>query len=274
MPIPKAILNIISHRELLSALALKDLRVRYKQAYFGIAWSVLRPLLLVAIFILVRSFVGIDSGATPYPVLTFAALIPWVFFQEATTDCIHSIVANAMLVRKIYFPREIFLYSALAGKLVELAINLLLLTVLMPIFHITPSIHILWLPLLVAYAMAASLAIGLIGATLNIFYRDIGSLLPIALSVLMYLSPIIYPLSLVQRTLLVEHKAGTWSSALYFLYTCNPLAGMIDAFQRTLLQQAPPAPASLLPGVLLTGVLLTIGYSAFKRFEPEFADVI
>jgi len=274
MKIFQIIREIVTYRELLTALALKDLIVRYKQAYFGIAWSILKPILLMAIFILVRSFVGIDSGETPYPVLTLAALLPWVFFQEATADCINSLVANAMLVRKIYFPREIFLFASLLTKLVELGVNLVILTALMLLFHISPSAQLLWLPLLIVYAVAASLSFGFFGATLNIFYRDVGALLPIALSLLMYLSPIIYPLSLVQKTLLIEKNAGEWSSSLYLLYTCNPLAGLVDAFQKVLLQHTAPDPVALLPGVMLTGILLPAGYLIFKKFEPNFADVI
>lgn len=270
----KCFYNIIKHRELLLALALKEFLVRYKQAYFGIAWSVLKPTLLMFIFMLVRSFVGIDSGSIPYPVLTYAALIPWVFFQETTSDCTHSVVNNSMLVRKIYFPREFFLLASVIAKLAELAISFVILAGLMIFYKIFPSFQILWLPLLVIYLTLLSLSIGLIGATINVFFRDIGAMLPIAISLLMYASPIIYPLSLVQKTLLNEEKAGEWSSFLYFLYTCNPLAGIIDSFQKVLVQHAAPDLQTLLPGMLVTCALLPIGYSAFKHFEPYFADVI
>src|SRR4030042_4436570 len=104
----QAIKNIISYRELLLTLAWKNISLRYKQAYLGIVWTVLKPLLMVLIFTIVRSFIGIDTGNIPYPILTFGALLAWVFFQESASEGINSVVSNAALVRKIYFPREIF----------------------------------------------------------------------------------------------------------------------------------------------------------------------
>ena len=114
----------MQYRELIAVLAWKNIVLRYKQAYLGVAWSVLKPIMLVAIFTIVRSFVGIDSGNIPYPILTFAALMPWILFQESASEGVTSVVGNANLIRKIYFPREVFPLTSVVTKTVEFGINL------------------------------------------------------------------------------------------------------------------------------------------------------
>ena len=266
--------NLYAYRELMGVLAWKNITLRYKQAYMGIAWAVIKPLTLMLIFTLVKSFVGIDSGAIPYPLLTFVALVPWIFFQEATSEGVGSVVGNANLIRKIYFPREIFPLTTLVTKLGELAINMLILAGLMAYYGFMPTATMLWVPLLILYTVLASLSIALMGAALNVYYRDIATALPMLLSLMMYASPVIYPLALVKEKLLINQAAGEWSNTLYTLYTLNPLAGIIDAFQQTILRGAAPDIATLLPGMILVGVLLPISYMIFKRAEAYFADVV
>lgn len=270
----KAIYKLISFRELLIVLAWKNIIVRYKQAYLGIAWSILKPTMLMLIFTLVRSFVGIDSGDIPYPILTFAALIPWVFFQEATSEAIKSVVSNAMLVRKIYFPREILPITSVLTMLLELGINFIIFAGLMIYYRMVPTAHVIWLPMIISYTILFSLCISLAGSALNVYYRDVGSALPIMLSLLMYASPIIYPLSLVKDKLLLNQSPGEWSNIFYFIYIANPLVGIIDAFQRVLLYGQSPDVFTLFPGMALTAILLPVSYIIFKKTEVYFADVI
>ena len=123
--------NLYDYRELMATLAWKNIALRYKQAYLGIVWAILKPIMLMVIFTLVKSFVGIESGDIPYPILVFAALIPWTFFQESTSEGVTSVVGNTALIRKIYFPREIFPITAVLTKLVELCINFIILAALM-----------------------------------------------------------------------------------------------------------------------------------------------
>lgn len=266
--------NLYDYRELLATLAWKNIALRYKQAYLGIAWAILKPVLLTLIFSLVRSFVGIDSGDIPYPVLTFAALMPWTFFQESTTDGVNSIVSNSHLIKKIYFPREIFPITSVLTKLVDLGINFLILGALMAWYGMIPSVHALWVPLIIGYTVMVALTISLFGAAVNVYYRDVGQLLPLLLSLLMYASPVIYPLHLVKQKLLEQRAAGEWSEALYTLYTANPLAGIIDAFQSVVLRGMAPDLAAMLPGAILIALLLPFSYLFFKRAESYFADVI
>jgi len=266
--------TVVDYRELIAVLAWRNITVRYKQAYLGIGWAILKPLILMLVFTLVRAFVGIPSGNVPYPVLAFAALMPWIFFQESTSEGVQSVVGNAPLIKKIYFPREIFPLTSMVTKLVELGINAFILAALMLWFGMVPSAQIVWAPAIILYTMLVSLSIALAGAALNVYYRDVASGLPVVLSLLMYASPVIYPLDLVRDKLLVRQAAGSWSDALYTLYTVNPLAGIIESFQNVVLRGTPPDFHALLPGVVLVAVGLPLSYVVFKRAEAYFADVI
>jgi lipopolysaccharide transport system permease protein len=266
--------NLYDYRDLIRVLTWKGIALRYKQAYLGIAWAILKPVTLMLIFTLVKSFVGIESGDIPYPILVFAALMPWTFFQESASDAVNSVVSNTSLIKKIYFPREIFPLTAVATKLVELAINFCILSALMAWYGMVPTAQILWVPLIILYTVLAALTIAFVGAAINVYFRDVGAALPVLLSLLMYASPVIYPLQLVKDKLLVQQAAGDWSNALYTLYITNPLAGIIDAFQSTALRGQAPDFAAMIPGAILVAILLPFSYLYFKRAESYFADVI
>lgn len=266
--------TLFEYRELIWALAWKNIVVRYKQAYLGLAWAILRPVMLMLIFTLVRAFVEIDSGPIPYPILTFAALMPWMLFQDATSTGVQSIAYNANLIRKIYFPREIFPLTAVITKLVDFAVTVAILIGLMMYYRVMPSQQILWAPALILYVILVALSLCFIGAAVNVFFRDIGAAVPVALTLLMYASPVMYPLALVKHKLLDQQIAGAWSGLLYTIYTTNPLAGIIDSFQRVVLLGSAPDFPSLLPGLLLTLGSLPITYRVFKRAEAHFADVV
>ncbi len=266
--------NLYNYRELIAALVWKNIVIRYKQSYLGILWAVLKPVMLMLIFSLVRSFVGIDTGDIPYPILTFAALIPWVFFQESASEGVNSVTSNAALIRKIYFPREVFPITAMVTKIVELIISFFILAGMMIFYKMMPTIYALWVPAIILYTMTVALTISFFGAAINVYYRDMTQALPVLLSLLMYGSPVMYPLSLVHQKLIVEQAAGQWSNDLYTLYTLNPLAGIIDSFQRVLLKGLPPDMNALYPGIILTLAILPFSYMFFKRAENWFADVI
>ena len=266
--------NLYTYRELIAALVWKNIVIRYKQAYLGILWAVLKPIMLMLIFTLVRSFVGIETGDIPYPILTFAALLPWVFFQESASEGVSSVTSNAPLIKKIYFPREVFPITAMVTKIVELVISFAILAGMMIYYKMMPTVYALWVPVIIFYTMMVALGISFFGAAINVYYRDMSQALPVFLSLLMYGSPVMYPLSLVHKKLIEEQAAGHWSNDLYTLYTLNPLAGIIDSFQRVMLKGLPPDFNALYPGVVLTLVILPLSYLFFKRAENWFADVI
>ncbi len=269
-----ALRNVFDHRELIGILAWKGIVLRFKQAYLGLMWSIAKPVMMMLIFTLMRSFIGIDSGSVPYPVLAMCALAPWMFFQEAVNDGVNSVVSNAHLIKKIYFPREVIPVAHLVTKLFEFGVNLGILLAMMAAFRIVPTAQAIWLPLLILYLVITALTVALAGAALNVYYRDVGQMLPVLLSLLMYASPVIYPLHLVQQKLLEQRAAGEWSEFFYMVFTANPLAGTIDAFQRVLLKGLPPDPQALLPGAIVVAMLLPLSYLLFKRAEADFADVI
>ena len=259
----KILWDLIEYRELMATLAWKNIALRYKQAYLGIAWAILKPVMLMLIFTLVKSFIGIDSGDVPYPILVFAALMPWTFFQESASEGVNSVVGNTALIKKIYFPREIFPIISVLTKFIELGISFLILAGLMVWYQMLPGTHILWVPLIILYTMLAALTIAFAGSAINVYYRDVGQVLPVALSLLMYVSPVIYPLQLVKDKLLVEQAAGEWSDTLYTLYTLNPLAGIIDAFQSVVLRSEPPDLSAMIPGAIMIAILLPLSYLYF-----------
>ena len=269
-----ALKSIYDYRELLGVLTWKNVTLRYKQSHLGLAWVIFKPLVLVVIFMLVRSFVGIDSGDIPYPLLTYCALIPWVFFQESASDGVGSVVGNANLIKKIYFPREIFPLAAIATKLVELGVGLVILAIMMAWYGVGPRLTMLWAPLILLLTVLTVLTVSLVGAALNVYSRDVAQFVPLALSLLMYASPIMYPLALVKKKLIEEQAAGEWSDVLYTLYSLNPMAGIVESFQRVMLQGLAPDWATLLPGMALVLVCLPLSYVFFKQAEAYFADVI
>lgn len=269
-----AVINLYQYRELIGTLVWKGVVLRYKQAYLGLAWTVAKPLMLMLIFSLMRLFIGFDSGGVPYPVLAYCALMPWMLFQESASDGVGSVVNNAHLIRKIYFPREVFPLTAVLTKLVDFLINLAILLCLMAWYGMFPGVQALWVPVLTLYAALTALALALLGSALNVYYRDIAQMLPVLLSLLMYVSPVIYPLQLVREKLLEQRAAGEWSDLVYTLYTINPLAGIIDAFQRVMLKDLPPDPHAVLPGLIAVATLLPISYLVFKQAESHFADAI
>jgi lipopolysaccharide transport system permease protein len=264
----------IAYRELLVIMAWKQIIVRYKQSYLGLVWAILKPMMLMLVFTMLNSFVSINQSSVPYPVLSFTALLPWIFFQESLSEGVSSVVSNAQLIRKIYFPREVFPLTGVVTKLVEFGINVVVLAMMMVYFGVVPSATIVWIPLLLLYTILASLAVAFTGAALNVFYRDVGTMLPIVLQLMMYASPVIYPMALVKHKLLDQQAAGSWSPLIYDLYRMNPLAGIIDGFQRTILFDQAPDFAVIWPGLIVVMCLLPLGFAIFKRAEQYFADVV
>ena len=177
--------TLVTYRELLGIMAWKQIIVRYKQSYLGLVWAVLKPMTLMLVFTLLNGFIAINNSSVPYPVLAFTALLPWIFFQESISEGVNSVVSSAPLIRKIYLPREIFPLAGVVTKLVEFVINAFILACLMIYFRVMPASTIVWVPALLLYTVMASLAVAFIGAAMNVFYRDVGTMLPIVLQLLM-----------------------------------------------------------------------------------------
>ena len=250
------------YRELLFFLIWRDVQVRYRQTALGIGWAILQPLLTMAIFSVVFGrLANLPSDGLPYPIFCFAALLPWQLFSGALTRAGTSLVSSSNLLTKVYFPRLIIPISAVAAGLVDFAIALGVLVVLMLFYGLTPGAAILWIPLLVLFALAAALAVGLWLSALNVKYRDVQHLIPFLVMAWMYASPVAYSASLI--------PAGKWR----MLYALNPMTGVIQGFRWALAGGKAPDPSIFVSAGVVV-VLLIGGLFYFRRMERVFADIV
>jgi lipopolysaccharide transport system permease protein len=249
------------YRELLAFLTWRDLIVRYKQAVFGAGWAVLQPLVTMIVFTIVFSKIAkIQPDSGPYAIFSFAALVPWQFFANVVQRSGISLVTNANLLTKVYFPRLVIPLSSALALLVDLTIAFVVLLVLMPIYHVSPTWNALWLPLFCVLALVSAVAVSLWLTALNVLYRDIQYVIPLLVQIWMYVSPVIYPVSKVP---------AKWQ----WVYGLNPMASVIQGFRWGLL--GAPAPGRLLVGgCAMTLAILVGGLAFFRRTERIFADVV
>lgn len=257
-----SIRNLASARDLMWAWTGRNIRARYQQSALGWLWAVIQPAAQVAIFsVIFTLFVPVDTGNVPYVIFSYVAVAPWTFLASALTDMSNALVFNMSLVTKIYFPREALPIAAMLARLMDFGIAVILLILMMVYFRMPISgPAMLYLPAILAVQLALLLGLGFACAALNVFYRDVQSLLVLALQVWFYASPIIYPTSLVPA----------WLRPYYYL---NPMAGVLEAYRDVLLRASTPGPY-LATAAALSAVLLLGGYWFFKRVEFRFADVV
>ena len=254
------------YRELFYFLAWRDILVRYKQTAIGVAWALIRPLLTMLVFTVIYSKVaGLPSGGIPYALLVFAALLPWQFFATALAEASASLIGNANLISKVYFPRLIVPASAVITSLVDFAISFLILLGLFAWYRFVPGWQFLTLPLWVGWAFLAALGPGLYITALNVKYRDFRYVIPFIVQFGLYVSPVGFS-SVVLCTKLHVPRA---------LYSLNPVVGVIDGFRWSI---GRGDEALYWPGLgvsaLVTGFFLWLGVWYFRKMERTFADVI
>ena len=256
--------DIWAYRELFAILAWRDVTVRYKQTVIGIAWAVLRPLLTMLIFTVVFGrLAGLPSdGAAPYPILVFAGMLPWFLFASILSDASSSLVSNANLISKVYFPRIIIPVSAAVVACVDFAISLVLFAVLMAWYGVMPGWQILFLPAFVALTALASLGPALAMTALNVRYRDFRFLIPFVVQFGLYVSPVGYSSAVVPET---------WR----FLYSLNPVVGVIDGFRWCLLGgESRLYMPGFLASLAIVAAFMALGLWMFRRTERTFADLL
>jgi lipopolysaccharide transport system permease protein len=250
------------YRELLYFLIWRDVKVRYKQTVIGAGWAILQPLMTMVIFSVVfGSFAKIPSDGLPYPIFTFAALLPWNFFAQAIGRSGISLVGSANLISKIYFPRLIIPLSAAVAPLVDLAFAFVILLGMMAWFGVAPTWGVLALPLFLLLALVTALAAGLWLSALNVRYRDIGYTIPFLIQIWMYASPVAYPVSIVPER---------WR----LLYSLNPMVGVIEGFRWALLGTGSPDIGVMVVSAVVVMMLLLSGLVYFRIAERTFADVV
>ncbi|WP_310484796.1 ABC transporter permease [Chamaesiphon sp. VAR_48_metabat_403] len=255
--------DIWRYRELFYFLAWRDILVRYKQTAIGIAWALIRPFITMVVFTVVfGNLAKLPSEGVPYPILVFSAMLPWQFFANALSECSNSLIGNANLISKVYFPRLIVPVSAIVVSFVDFMISGIILLGLIAWYNYVPSWRILMLPVFIAIAFAASIGAGLLFASLNVKYRDFRFIVPFITQIGLYISPVGFSSSIVPE----QYR---------LLYSLNPMVGVIDGFRWSILG----GDAKLyLPGLALSLglilILLIVGIIYFRKMERTFADVI
>jgi lipopolysaccharide transport system permease protein len=253
--------DLWTYRELGVAFAISTLRVRYKQAAFGIAWAVLQPLLAVILFSIVFGrLAGLPTDGIPYPVFNYSAMILWLYVSLGVAAAAQSLVENRDLITKVYFSRPVAPLSAAFPGLVDLAIAFVVLLGMLVVYDVTPSWAVVFTPLWVVAAMLVVLSVGFPLAALNVRFRDVRLALPLALQLWLFASPVVYSSSLVE---------GGWK----YVYALNPMSTVLDGFRWSIADGPAPGPESLVSAAVVV-VTLVVGLSYFARAERSFADVV
>ena len=249
------------HRELLGFLVWRDVAVRYKQTLLGVLWAVLQPTLKMVVFTLVFGrLVGVASQGAPYPVFVYAGLLPWQFFAEALGRSSHSVMGSAGLITKVYFPRLVIPLASVGSCLLDFAISFAVLIALMCWYGLAPTASLFAVGPLVGLTVVAALGAGTLASALNVAYRDVRYVIPLVVQVWMFLTPVIYPVTVIPQD---------WR----WLAWLNPMSGLVDGYRSAILGR-PFAWDGLAASAAVSTAMLLVGVAYFKRVERRFADIV
>jgi lipopolysaccharide transport system permease protein len=249
------------YRELAYILALRDLKLRYKQTVFGVAWALIRPLAAAAIFAVVLGrVIEVPADGLPYIVFVYAGLVVWTYFATSAEAAAQSLVENSELVSKVYIPRILAPIASVGAGVVDLSVSLVVLIGFMAVFGVVPGVAVALVPLWLAGAVVVALGAGLWLSALNVQYRDVRHAISFVFQVWLFASPVVYPSSLID---------GWWE----YVFAANPIVGVLDGFRWSALGAPPPGPEDLISLVVGT-LLIASGTVYFRRAERRFADVI
>jgi lipopolysaccharide transport system permease protein len=250
------------NRDIVLILAVRDIKVRYKQSFAGISWAIIQPLLTMIVFTAVfAGVVEVTTHDAPYPLFSLAALVPWSYFVHAITKATSCLVTDQNLITRVYFPRLVLPISAVVGGLVDFFIAFALLVILLVIYGSAPSLKILLLPFFLLFTILTALALSLWLSAINVQYRDVNNALPFFSQVLMFVSPVAYPASSIPEK---------WQ----LLYALNPMATVINGFRWALLENQPSPGIYSLVSVAVVLIALFGGLYFFRWQEDRFADVV
>ena len=257
--------DLYRYRELFYILSWRDLKVRYKQTVVGVLWAFLRPLLTMIVFTIVFGKLAKmqPDGDVPYAIMVFAAMLPWQFFSNALTEASNSLIGNANLLSKVYFPRLIVPASSVITSFVDFLISFVLLLVLMAYYQYMPTWKILFLPIYIAFSFLTAFGLGLYLTALNVKYRDFRYIIPFIVQFGLYISPVGFSSSVIPEQ---------WKT----LYYLNPMVSIIDGFRWCIIKDSTTDPLSIyaLFSVLMSVVILLIAIRQFRKMEKTFADLI
>jgi lipopolysaccharide transport system permease protein len=250
------------YRELVYFLAWRDVKVRYKQAALGAAWAVLQPLLTMVVFtLLFGRLAGIPSDGIPYPLFTFCALVLWIYFSGVITQAGQSLLANSNLLTKVYFPRIVLPVSTAVAGLIDFFVGLAFLGVLMVYYGVRPGWSVLWAPVFLLSLLLLSAGIGLLLAAVNARYRDVKYVMPFLIQLGLFITPVIYPTTLVPERLRP-------------LLALNPMAGIVEGFRAAMFPGRSIDPMLTAVSLTVTVVIFLVGVAYFRKAERVFADIL
>jgi lipopolysaccharide transport system permease protein len=250
------------HRQLLYFLTWRDIKVRYKQTVLGASWAVIQPLMTMVVFSLFFGRLArVPSDGVPYPIFSYAALVPWTFFANGLTQSANSLVASANLIKKVYFPRLIVPVATVCSEGLDFLLAFVVLLAMMLYYGITPTINVVWLPAFIVLGLTTSLGVGLWLAALNVQYRDVRYTVPFIVQFWMFATPIAYPSSLLPEP---------WRT----LYGLNPMVGVVEGFRWALLGTGHGPGASVAVSAVASLVIFIGGAQYFSWMERKFADVV
>ena len=257
------LIDLWEYRELIYFLTWRDIKVRYKQSVLGIMWAVINPFMSMVVYtIFFGTLAKIPSDGVPYPIFSYTALLPWILFSSALSVASRSMVSSGNMISKVYFPRMIVPLASVMSSVVDFFIAFIILIGMMIFYKITPTIAILWLPPLILLALISALGVGFWFSALMVRYRDVGYLMPFVTELWKFLTPVVYPASMIPEK---------WR----LLYALNPMTGVVEGFRYALLgtTQSISLPMILVSSGIAILVLIS-GLFYFRRMEKQFADMI
>ncbi len=262
--------ELLQYRDLYVFLVWRSVKIRYAQSAIGIGWAVIQPVLSMVMFtVIFGNLVKVSSEGAPYAVFSFVALVPWTYFANAVTESTGSLLSNAGMISKVYFPRLILPLSAVAAKLVDFSIAMTLLMGLMMWYGIWPTVGVVMLPPLVLLMMLTAAGLGMWLTALAIQYRDVQHAIGFVVQLLMYAAPVVYPASLINE----RYEMFGSVINLQLLYALNPMVGVIEGFRSALLGTRPMPWDFLAVGTGVSVLVAVTGLLYFRRREHLFADV-
>jgi len=263
--------ELLSYRDLIHNLVVRDLKVRYKHSVLGILWSFMNPLLMMLVFTVVFTVMMPNNGIRNFPFFILCALLPWNFFSGAVMGGIPSIVGNGHLIKKVYFPREALPLSVVLSNLVNFLLALLIVPIFMFIYHTPPTVWLLWMPVVILIQVIFTLGLVLFLSTLDVYYRDTAMIMEVMMLAWFFVTPIFYPLSILPHYKVV---LGLTLDIRRLTYIVNPMASIIASYRVILYQGAPPALDFITRTTVTSLVVLFLGYALFSHYSPRFGEEV
>ncbi|OGO05933.1 MAG: hypothetical protein A2Y73_04785 [Chloroflexi bacterium RBG_13_56_8] len=269
--------ELLSYRELIENLVIRDLKVRYKNSVLGFLWCLVHPLLLMGVFTVVFTAMLPNVRIPKSPVFMLCALLPWNFFNTSLMSALHSIVDNGNLIKKVYFPREILPISTVASNFINFLLSFVVLFALILVFRVPVTVWLIYVPIIMLVQVAFTIGMALILATVNVFYRDMGVIMEVIMQAWFFLTPVFYPIDLLPEW---RQLLGIAIPIRRLIYILNPMASIIASYRSVLygfINGSPPAPPAFdfFSRTLVTAFLfLVVGYAVFSRYSARFGEEV